>query len=72
MCDKVSSDPATNHLDVLLRGSEVARILNISRSQAYALIQRGELPSIRLGSRAVRVTPTDLEAFIAQRRWTCG
>jgi excisionase family DNA binding protein len=54
------------NLDILLRGEDVARILNISRALAYQLIQRGEIPSIRLG-RAVRVRPKDLENFISEK-----
>jgi excisionase family DNA binding protein len=54
-------------LDILLRGTDVARILNISRALAYQLIQRGEIPSVRLG-RAVRVHPKALEQFIALRQ----
>ena len=49
----------------LLKGTQVAEILNISRSAAYNLIQRGNLPSVRFG-RSVRVRPTDLENFIEQ------
>lgn len=47
----------------LLRGREVARILNISKALAYRLMAHGQLPTVRLG-RAVRVRPEDLEKFI--------
>ncbi len=46
----------------LLRAEEVADFLQVSLSFVYALIERGELPSIRLG-RAVRVQPEDLIRF---------
>ncbi len=49
--------------DALLKGDDVARILNVSRSFAFQLMQRGEIPTVRLG-RAVRVRPSDLERFI--------
>ena len=49
--------------DPLLMGDDVARILNISRSFAFQLMQRGEIPTVRLG-RSVRVRPADLERFI--------
>ncbi len=39
---------------VYLRAPEVATLLNISRTQAYRLIENGTLPHIRLG-RSVRV-----------------
>jgi excisionase family DNA binding protein len=52
--------------EILLRGNDVARILNISRSKAYTLIQSGEIASVRLGG-SVRVRPSDLLAFISER-----
>jgi excisionase family DNA binding protein len=60
----VNEYQSTNELTPLLRGSDVANILNISRSLAYQLIQRGEIPSIKIG-RAVRVRSKDLEDFIS-------
>lgn len=53
---------------VLLRMEEVAKILQISPSQAYHLARIGALPSIRF-SRAVRVRPEDLEAFLSKNRF---
>lgn len=53
--------PTTNRL---LRASEVAEVLSISLALAYRIIQTGEIPSVRIGT-AVRVRPTDLEAYIA-------
>ncbi len=50
----------------LLKGSDVARILNVSRAFAYRLMAQGEVPTVRLG-RAVRVRPRDLTRFIATR-----
>ena len=47
----------------LMRASEVAQILNISRAFVYQLMQTGELPTVRLG-RSVRVRPSDLEEVI--------
>ena len=61
------NEPSNYELVVLLKGDDVARILNISRSMAYQLIQRGEIPSVRLG-RAVRVHPKALEQFIVLRQ----
>ena len=47
----------------LLKGCEVAALLNISRTQAYILMQRGDIPTVRFG-KLVRVRPEDLETFI--------
>ncbi len=51
----------------LLRAKDVASILQVSRSNAYLLMKRGEIPTIRVG-RAVRVRSSDLEEFIKQSR----
>jgi putative molybdopterin biosynthesis protein len=48
----------------MLKSKDVAAILNISRRTVYTLMQRGELPSVRIG-RSVRVQPEDLENFIS-------
>jgi excisionase family DNA binding protein len=48
-----TASTATERL--LLRATEVARLLNISRSQVYSMMQRGNLPTVRIG-RAVRVS----------------
>jgi excisionase family DNA binding protein len=48
----------------LLKCEEVAAILSISRRGAYTLVQRGELPCVRIG-RNVRVRQEDLEHFIS-------
>ena len=51
----------------LLRASEVASILNVSRSLAYRLMKQGDIPSIRI-NRVVRVRPSDLKVFIEENR----
>lgn len=46
--------------------TEVAEVLNISVSQAYALVRRGDLPAIKIGGRGQwRVEATALEDYIA-------
>jgi excisionase family DNA binding protein len=47
----------------LLKSDEVAQILQISRSMAYALMKRGDIPTVRIGT-SVRVRPEDLEKYI--------
>ena len=51
----------------LLKASEVARILNISRSLVYRLIHTGKIPSIRI-NQAVRIHNDDLNRFIEDNR----
>lgn len=53
-----------------LQLADVCEVLNISSSQAYALVRSGDLPAIRIGGRGQwRVEATELEAFI-QRKYT--
>jgi excisionase family DNA binding protein len=49
----------------LLRVTDVARLMSISRSMAYQLVQRGEIPSVRIKN-SVRVKAADLEEYIRQ------
>jgi excisionase family DNA binding protein len=58
-------------LNRLLRGNEVAQILNISRAYAYLLMKRGQIPAVRIG-RSVRVRPEDLEKFIVENTSGAG
>lgn len=52
----------------LLNAVQVAARLNVSKSQAYALMRQGEMTIVRLGNN-VRVTEEDLLAYIeAQKR----
>jgi excisionase family DNA binding protein len=51
----------------LLKGNDVARILNISRAFAYQLMRHGEIPTVRIGN-AVRVRREDLLVYIDQNR----
>ena len=47
----------------LLKSDEVAEILHISRSMAYLLMKRGDIPTVRIGT-SVRVRPEDLDQYI--------
>ena len=53
--------------DKLLKPTDVARILNISRALSYRLLQKGEIPVIRINN-AIRIMPNDLENFIVKSR----
>ena len=45
--------------------SDVSEILNISSTQAYALVRSGELAAIKVGGRGQRrVEATELESYI--------
>jgi excisionase family DNA binding protein len=47
---------------------DVAEMLNVSASQAYALVRSGDLRAIKIGGRGQwRIEESELERFIAER-----
>jgi len=50
-------------VNTLLKAKDVAEILQISRAMAYTLMQRGEIPTVRIG-KARRVRPEDLILYL--------
>ena len=51
-----------------LQLADVAEELNISPRQAYALVNSGELPAIRVGGRGQwRIEVSELEAYIQRK-----
>ena len=50
-------------VNTLLKAKDVAEILQISRAMAYNLMQRGEIPTVRIG-KARRIHPEDLIKYI--------
>jgi excisionase family DNA binding protein len=51
---------------LLVRVTEAARILSLSRSTIYEMLDAGELPSVRRGT-ARRIPVAALRAWIAQQ-----
>lgn len=51
---------------LLLRVEEAARMLSLSRTTVYLLMESGELPSIKCGT-ARRIPRTALDAWIARQ-----
>jgi excisionase family DNA binding protein len=47
----------------LLKASAVAEILGISKSKAYQMMQRRDIPVIKFGG-TIRVHPDDLASFL--------
>ena len=47
----------------LLKATDVAEILNISRAMAYRLMQTGQIPTVCIG-KARRIRPIDLHNYI--------
>jgi len=46
---------------------EVAKVLGLSEASVWRLVWAGELPSIRLGERSVRVPRAGLADYLARR-----
>lgn len=51
-----------------LRVPEAADLLGIPRSRCYELIQRGDLPAVRIGEKFIRVNRRELETFLLETR----
>jgi excisionase family DNA binding protein len=51
-----------------MRVPEAAELLGLPRSRTYELIQRGELPAVRIGERSLRVNRRELERFLLETR----
>ncbi len=60
------SDKSIPNPDRLLTAAEVARLLHISRSLLYDLIQQGELPTIHVGH-ALRFRIEDVQDYLHRR-----
>lgn len=52
----------------LLRPTEVAKRLGVSRQHVYKLIRIGVMPVVRVSPGCPRVTPEDLAEYIKRRR----
>jgi excisionase family DNA binding protein len=51
-----------------LRVPEAAELLGLPRTRTYELIQKGELPAVRIGERSIRVNRWELERFLLESR----
>jgi excisionase family DNA binding protein len=51
-----------------LRVPEAAELLGLPRTRTYELIQRGDLPAVRIGERSIRVNRKELERFLLEKR----
>ena len=61
--DQVPIEPRENQ--ALLKASQIANILNISKAFAYKLMQTGQIRSVRIAG-ARRVRHADLDAYIQE------
>jgi excisionase family DNA binding protein len=52
---------------LLLKISEAAREMGISRQQVHVLLEAGEIHRVRLGPQTVRIPFAEIEALIARK-----
>ena len=57
-----------NEQEAWLTVPQTAEELQIPRTRAYELIQRGEIPAVRIGERSIRVNRHELERFLLETR----
>lgn len=67
MIDDTNPEINTNRL---LKAADVAERLSISKALAYQLMATGEIPTVRIRNKLVRVYEPDLEVFILNLRTT--
>lgn len=60
-------DSLPERTERLLTVADAANFLAISRRQVYVLLERGELPAVRVGTR-IRLIPAELTAYLEQHR----
>ncbi len=51
-----------------MKVAEAAEYFGVPRSRMYDLIQRGELPAVRIGERSIRVNVREVERFLRENR----
>ncbi len=54
----------SNEVEHWLKVPEVAEELRIPLTCCYELIQRGDLPAVRIGERSIRVNRRELEEYL--------
>ena len=69
---KRKTTAATEAQALLLTVPQAATLLNVGRSTVYELIAQGELPSVSVSKRSLRVRKAALEAWIASRETLQG
>lgn len=62
------SEPLRTSLPEFLTATEVATVLRVDPRTIYRLMEEGEIPSVRIGQRCIRVDTVDLINYLGQRR----
>ncbi len=66
-----STRPAPDAAELVLTVDEAAKLLRISRGLAFAAVQQGTLPSIRIGRR-ILIPKSALQALLGLETPTIG
>jgi excisionase family DNA binding protein len=53
---------------IWMRVPEAATYFSVPRSRMYDLIQKGDLPAVRIGKRSIRINRKEVERFLAEHR----
>jgi excisionase family DNA binding protein len=61
------SSPSKTSLEPLLTVGDTAVFLGVSRAHVYVLLERDELPHVRIGKR-IRFVPDELRAYLERHR----
>ena len=61
----VASPYGSTDVPILLRVTDAARLLSVSRTSIYQLIAKGHVPVVRIG-RSIRIPRTGLESLAAR------
>ena len=65
--DKAQAGRPASAPAALLTAEQVAEILAVSNRRVWQMARRGEIPVVRIGPRAVRFHPHDVEMWIERR-----
>jgi excisionase family DNA binding protein len=60
-------DSPSERTERLMTVADAAHFLAISRRQVYVLLERRELPAVRVGTR-IRLIPSELAAYLERHR----
>lgn len=61
---RMAHPPQIEALERLLTAAQVAELLGVTSATVYSWAAAGELPAVRLGRRAVRFRPHELEVWL--------
>jgi excisionase family DNA binding protein len=58
----------SKHYEKFLTVDDVAEMLSLTRQRVYRMVRAGELPIVRVGTRAIRFDPEELARWVDDRR----